>query len=206
MYARSTTLHGEPKAVEAGIALVRDEVLPALEPLAGFVGASLLVDRTTGGCIATSAWESAEGMAASDLVEGRLRDRAQQVLGGRPEVRTWEVAVVHRVRRTGPQARARLTWTRVPPLQLDQQLYVFTVGTLPQIEDLPGFCSASLLVDRTSGTAVVAAVYESEQKLAESRGPASELRTASIEHMGATVLDVAELDVVLAHFRVPETV
>lgn len=206
MYARSTTFRGRPTAVEAGIALVRDEVVPAIEAMPGCAGMSLLVDRETGSCIATSAWETQESMHASELAVAPLRDRAQRLFDSRPEVREWEIAVLHRLRSAPDGAWARVTWTRVPPAQVDSQLYVFRVGTLPQLSDLPGFCSVSLLVDRATGTAALAAVYESAEMLAVSREPARELRTASVDHMGAQVLDVAELELVLADLRVPETV
>jgi len=206
MYARSTTFRGRPEAVDAGIALVRDEVVPAVEAMPGCTGMSLLVDRETGGCIATSAWESPHAMRATEQAVAPFRDRAQQLFQSRPEVREWEIAVLHRLRSTPEGACARLTWTRVPPAQLEQQLYVFRIGTLPQIEDLPGFCAASLMVDRATGTGVLAAVYESAEMLELTRSPARELRTASVEHLGAQVLDVVEMDVVVARLRVPETV
>ena len=56
MFARSTTFQAEPASIDAGIAYMRDTVLPALEEL-GAAGMSLMVDRRFGRCIATSAWE-----------------------------------------------------------------------------------------------------------------------------------------------------
>ena len=206
MHARTTTFRGRPDAVEAGVAHVEDEVLPALEAMPGCVGMSLLVQRESGVLVATTAWETQEHMIRTGPVVAPMRDRAEQLVGGRPEVREWEIAVVHRTAAAPAGARARVTWTRVPPPLVDQQLYVFKVGTLPQLEDLPGFCSASLLLDRTRGTAALAVVYESAEMLEQSRRPASELRTASVDHLGATVLDVAELEVAIARLRVPETV
>ena len=65
MYARSTAIQAQPSSIDAGIAHVRDTVLPSLEGTDGCVGLSLLVDRKSGRCIATSSWESDEAMRAS---------------------------------------------------------------------------------------------------------------------------------------------
>ena len=62
MYARSTTIQAQPSSIDDGIAHVRDEIMPALQDMAGCIGVSLLVDRQSGRCIATSAWETDEAM------------------------------------------------------------------------------------------------------------------------------------------------
>jgi heme-degrading monooxygenase HmoA len=66
VYARSTTIQAQPSSIDAGIAQVRDTVMPALAGIDGYVGVSLLVDRRSGRCIATSAWQSEEAMRASE--------------------------------------------------------------------------------------------------------------------------------------------
>src|SRR5215211_331392 len=52
MYARSTTIQAQPTSIDAGITHMRDKVMPAIEAVDGCVGLSLLVDRTSGRCIA----------------------------------------------------------------------------------------------------------------------------------------------------------
>jgi hypothetical protein len=113
---------------------------------------------------------------------------------------------MHRGRAVPAGALARVTWTRVPPPAIDQQLEVFREGTLPLIEALPGYCSASLLVERHTGKAVLAVVYDSPEAMAASRVGADQLRVEVMRTTGARLLDVAEFDVVLARLRVPERV
>jgi hypothetical protein len=45
MYARSTTIQGQPSSIDAGIAHTRDSAMPALEGIDGCVGLSLLRKR-----------------------------------------------------------------------------------------------------------------------------------------------------------------
>jgi heme-degrading monooxygenase HmoA len=206
MYARSTTFKDKPAAIEAGIAMVRDEVMPAVEQIEGCIGLSMLVDRESGGCIVTTAWDTEDALLGSEQRVAPLRDRAQQLFGSRPEVRIWEIAVLHRLRHTDDGACARVTWTRVDPELVEQQLEMFRSEVLPRVEELPGFCSISLLVDRRTGMGALATIYESAEALAESREAAMDLRTDSTQRMSTTVLDVAEFEVALAHLRVPATV
>lgn len=207
MYARTTTVQGSPAHVDDGIALVRDEVMPALQGMEGCIGVSMLVDRESGGAIVTSSWESREAMRATETAVGPMRDRAQQVLSsGRPEVKEWDIAVLHRAMPIPEGACARVTWTRIDPKVLDPMLDYFRMSVLPEIETLPGFCSASLLVDRTTGLGALSCVYASRDALEASRDAASMLRSDATDKMEAELIDVAVFDVAVAHLRVPETV
>ena len=114
MYARSTTIQAQPSSIDAGIAHVRDEVMPALQGMPGCIGVSLLVDRNSGRCIATSAWESDEAMRASDETVTPIRDRAAERFGGTANVEQWEIAVLHRDHRAPDAAGVRVTWVKVP--------------------------------------------------------------------------------------------
>jgi quinol monooxygenase YgiN len=206
VYARSTTFKDRPAAVDEAVAMVRDEVMPAVQAMDGCIGLSMLVDRSSGSCIVTSAWASQPDLESSAMRVAPLRDRAQQLFGSRPEVRVWEIAVLHRAHTTGDGACARVTWLRVPADAVDEQVDSFRTATLPQVEELPGFCSASLMVDRAAGEMALAVVYDSAEMLDRSREAAMGLRAEAVRGTPAEVVDVAELDVVLAHLRVPETV
>jgi len=76
VYARSTTVHANRESIDAGIAHIRDEVLPALRQMDGCMGLSMLVDRESGRCIATSSWDSGGAMRAAAEQVGTIRDRA----------------------------------------------------------------------------------------------------------------------------------
>ena len=55
MSARSTTMRVGPETLDDLIAYIRNDVMPMVTHLEGCVGLSLLTDRDTGRCIATSA-------------------------------------------------------------------------------------------------------------------------------------------------------
>lgn len=95
-------------------------------------------------CIATSAWESLESMRATEGPVGPLRERVGEILGATPEVEEWEIAVLHRDHRTSLSACVRTTWLKIDPAGLDRVIDVNKLVSLPAMEELEGFCSASL--------------------------------------------------------------
>ncbi len=204
MYARSTTIQAQDSAIDAGIAHVRDEVMPALAAINGCVGVSLLVDRESGRCIATSAWESEEAMRASEDRVRPVRDRAAEIFGSSGEVEEWEIAFLHRDHRSGNGACVRATWLRVAPGQLDRAIDYYKSAVLPSMEDLEGFCSASLMIDRASGRAVSSTTFDSREAMDRNSEQARSLRAARLRDLGADQLDVGEFELALAHLRVPE--
>jgi hypothetical protein len=204
VYARSTTIHAAPGSIDAGIAQVRDEVMPMLVELDGCVGLSMMADRESGRCITTTAWRSEEAMWATDEALRPVRERLAQTIGGTPMVQEWEIAVLHRDHRSVAGARVRATWVKVAPANLDRAIDVYRLASLPRLEDLAGFCSASLLVDRASGRAVSSVTYDTQEAMDANREAAASMRSATAKDAGAEMLDVCEFELALAHLHVPE--
>ncbi|KAA0111956.1 antibiotic biosynthesis monooxygenase [Mycolicibacterium sp. P1-5] len=204
MHARSTTFAARPESIDAGIAVFRDEVMPALHGMTGCVGMSLLTDRESGRCIVTTAWEDSAAMQASAAEVRLFRDRAAQVLGTTASVDEWQIAAVHRDHRSGDGACVRTTWLQARPEQFDHAVEFYKTTVLPEIEQLEGFCSTSMMSDRASGRAVVSTTYDSQDAMERSRDAARSLRTALLRDLGADQLDVGEFELAIARLRVPE--
>lgn len=206
MYARSTTVRGQSDAIDRGIAQVRDEVLPAVGGMDGCLGLSMLVDRESGECIVTTSWESEEAMRATAEQVKPLRERATELLGGMSSVQEWEIAVMHRDHRSVEGACVRSTWMSMDPSAVERGLDFYKMGLIPRLEQMDGFCSASLLIDRSTGMAVSSVVFDSRTAMEGTRSSADELRKASATELGLQILDVHEYELALAHLHVPELV
>jgi quinol monooxygenase YgiN len=184
--------------------MFRDEVMPTLQGMAGCIGMSLLSDRESGRCIATTAWEDMAAMQASADQVRPLRARAAKAFSANTSVDEWQIDAVHRDHRSADGACVRATWLKVRPDQFDRALDFYKAAVLPEIEQLDGFCSSSLMSDRGTGRAVVSTTYDSQDAMARTRDTARSLRTALLRDLGADQLDVGEFELSLAHLRVPE--
>jgi hypothetical protein len=204
MYARSTTIQAQPSSIDAGTAHVRDTVMPALEGIDGYTGLSLLVDRSSGRCIATTGWQSEEAMRASAEFIRPVRDRAAEVFGGRADIEEWEIAGLHRDHRSREGACVRATWVKVSPDQIDRGIDFHKTTILPALEELEGFCSASLLVDRASGRGVASAAFDSIEAKERNRDQLDRIRATGSREVAAQVIDQCDFELAIAHLRVPE--
>ncbi|SHG16815.1 putative quinol monooxygenase [Geodermatophilus nigrescens] len=203
--ARSTEVAGTPASVAAAVAHARDEVLPAVQRMPGCLGLSVLADPRGGRCIVTTSWRDGQALADSREEVRPFAERTAALLGGEPEVREWEVAAMHRVLDAGDGARARVTWLRTPPDAVDRAVDAVRLSLMPKLDDLPGFCSVSVLVRRDEGLTVAAVSYGSREDAEAAADGAREFREGLAPAMGLEVLDTAEFDVAVAHLRVPET-
>jgi heme-degrading monooxygenase HmoA len=94
MFARVSTYHGKPEAVNRGIQTTKDTL--DIEQMPGFVRAYLLVDRNTGKAMTITLWESEEAVRATSDKANPLRDRILQAFGasGPASVEVYEVGDV----------------------------------------------------------------------------------------------------------------
>jgi heme-degrading monooxygenase HmoA len=198
VYARSTTFHGRPDNIDAGIRFIQSEAAPMLDTIDGCRGLSMLVDHDTGHCIATSSWESEAAMRASDEQLRPIRDRGRDILGGSMQVDEWEIAIMHR---THHGECCRVSWLQG---DLDTMTETVRVGILPELEQTPGFCSASLLVNRSTGLCCATTAWETREAMEASRPSADNMRTRTAREAGGEILDVHEFELAYAHLHVPE--
>jgi hypothetical protein len=204
MYARSVTFWARPGSIDEGIAFARYPVLPAMTALDGCIGLSLICDRESGCSIATSAWATQEAMHASEQLLQPMRQRAAEIFGGGVSVDEWEIAVLHRHALTGSGACVRCAWFSLDIAGVTHAVDTFRMTTLPALEQMDGLCSANLMVDRDSGRAVSSVTFASRDAMVASRPAGQLLRARTAQDIGATVTDVREFELALAHLHVPE--
>ena len=206
MHARSTTVMGRPGMIDTGISHVQDVVMPQVRAMDGCIGLSMVADRTSGRCIVTTAWRDEDAMRATAEAVGPIRTQAAELLGGEASVDEWEIAYLHRDHRAADGCCARVTWTESDPDSIDRVLDAFRMGTMPHVEMLEGFCSASLFVNRASGRACVTATYDSPEAMMTTRNAAMGLRADLAADTGTRIMEVAEFSLAIAHLDVPELV
>jgi hypothetical protein len=204
VYARSTTFEARPASSDEGIAFFRDEMISAVMAMEGCVGLSMICNRESGRCIVTSAWSTQDAMSSSEAMVAPLRQRETQLVGVQKWVNRWEIAVLHREAMSGKGACIRCAWFSMDPAGIDHAVETYRMTTLPAMEEMDGYCSASLVVDRATGRAVSSTTFFSRDAMVASRSAAQALRSRTAADMGATVTDVHEFELALAHLHVPE--
>jgi quinol monooxygenase YgiN len=205
MYARSTSIRSNPAKLDDGIEYVTKEVLPTIGEADGCIGLSMLTNRDDGRCIVTTSWRDEESMRATAEDARTLRHHLQHTLGGEhADVQEWEIAILHRERPAGDGAGAQVTWARITPSHVDDLLAAYRENLMPRLQELPEFCSLSMMVDRRRGQTVSVTSFANRDAAGLVRKSARSLREQFAQAMGARVLDVAEMDLDLAHLHVPE--
>lgn len=200
VFARTATFQGRPDTIQAGVAFLRSDGVPTILGAPWCIGMSVLADRTSGMCIVTSAWPSRAAMHSSIRQIRPIRERTAKILGGGvAEVEEWEVAAMHRQHGSATADCARVTWLRVESGGADRLIDDFSSVTLPALNEVRGFCSASLLVNREWGRAAVSVAYDSpeaaERRIARSDGK---------HQFGPDIMVVRDFDLVMPHLRVPD--
>ena len=126
MFARSITITGDPAALDAGIAYVRDEVMPTVTALDGCIGLSMLVDRESGQCIVTSSW-SIRGVAwtPATCTWHRCDGAAERSWAARRRSRSGRSPCMHREHAATEGSCCRVTWMRLPQGEIDRGIEVY---------------------------------------------------------------------------------
>jgi hypothetical protein len=102
MFARVNTVTGA-KDIDAGVAFLRDKVVPELQGQKSFRGLTMSGNRSTGEVGILGFWAMLEDLEASGSTVSKLRKEAMDVLSGEIAVATMEQVVAEV---TQPQDRS----------------------------------------------------------------------------------------------------
>jgi heme-degrading monooxygenase HmoA len=92
--ARLHTLETTPEEYEAGLRIVRDDLLPWARESTGFCGVIGLVDRESGKSLVLTLWADEDALAASADSADRLSALAADAAGARREpIASFEVSI-----------------------------------------------------------------------------------------------------------------
>jgi heme-degrading monooxygenase HmoA len=94
MYARVTTIQGQPGTTDEGIRIF-ESLAPQLRGVKGFISTQLLVDRTANTALVVTLYESLADLEAGATVfqQSLANPSAAAILAGPPVVAVYEVAV-----------------------------------------------------------------------------------------------------------------
>lgn len=81
MFARLTTIQGDPAKVADAIRIVEGDVMPAAKLMHGFAGGYWCADRKTGALIALTLFDSEKDLRESEAAASQMRRTATEKLG-----------------------------------------------------------------------------------------------------------------------------
>ena len=194
MYARVSTIHGQPDRVEQGIGIFREQSVPTLQGQQGFRAAYALIDRQGGKALALSLWESEEAMRQSEqAVEQQRQQAAQQMGASGPTVERYEVVIAEG---SGSGQAARVTTYQAPPERVDDAINLYRERTVPTVQGQQGSAGLYLLVDRQSGKAISLSLWESKDAMRKSEEMAQQLRDqGGAQQLGAAITSTDRYEV-----------
>jgi heme-degrading monooxygenase HmoA len=199
MHARVLRLTGTADKVDDGVSNYASRVAPALREQDGYGGARLLVDRDTGASMSITFWRDEDASRASFEALRSIRADATSRFGStEPETKLYEAAVQHRPKPTETGNWVRLSTLNGDPAKIDDGIRHFESQSVPQLEKLPGFRAAILLVDRATGEAIAATVWDGKSDLEGSSSQAAPIRSAAADTFGASGVRVENFGVAFA--------
>jgi len=161
MYMRVTRVQSSPDQVEQTIADFTGELMPVAQHTMGYAGAALYVSRETGQAAGVTFWQSAQALAASEMMALDTRTQAAESTGIKfVDVARFEIVLVDRAQPSRTPAYTRVDNGFMPPERLDDFARFIRDDVTPPLRQRKGYCWMTTSVDRTSGIVAVFSNWE----------------------------------------------
>jgi heme-degrading monooxygenase HmoA len=198
VYVRITTVK-DANNIDHGVEYLRDVVVPQLQQQRGFRAVHASGDRAAGTFSVLTLWDTREDLDASESAGEKLRTESLAVLGGsKPTVERFEQTVEeYGLQRPTSSSRLQITWLKMDPALVDDNLEFFKASVLPEISSTPGFQALRQLIDRRTGEGAVGIVWADHETLQASEARMEQRRDLAASR-GLEFGDTAELEILFA--------
>jgi len=162
MFVRITWSKVPTQSIDAAATNYREKILPSLQTQAGFLGAVVLGNRTSGEGASVSYWQTAEAMAASEDMAAAGRAQASQTAGANVEiveVDRFEVVLQDRSAPVQAGTFLRLNDVLGSPAQIDATLALMRDKAVPVLRGQQGYRALLMMANRESGRTLVTSVW-----------------------------------------------
>lgn len=182
MFARYTTLRGDPSKLDAGIDLADGRLRASVEEIEGNRGFAVLADAEGGRLVGASYWNNAQSLRAAEISLAQTPMKAATtfdaaILG----IERFEVAVGFRNSIPSRGAVVRVGRFEVDPARVEELVRLMREENLPRVKGTAGLCSFQLLVNRESGSGMVVSTWENTAALDAYWPLAEQLRATACE-------------------------
>jgi len=179
--------------------------IDAISACAGYQGVAALANRESGAAIVVTYWESEAAMLASEEVAAGTRASITSRLPNLTvtDVDRLEIALQERVAPPRTHTIARVTDVRIPPDTLGTFVGVLRDRWIPVGKIQPGFRACLVTINRTTGRALVATIWESAAELEAAEAALAPVREQVRVAIGPHTPTVQRYEVILAEIKLP---
>lgn len=164
MYMRLTRVQSSPDQIEQMITNFEGRVMPAAKQGMGYAGAALYVNRETGQAADVTFWESAQALAASEVLGIATRTQAAESTGFKiVNVERFQIVLLDRAQPPKTPAHTRVDNGFTPPERLDEFANFIRDDVTPALRQRNGYLWMTTSVDRTSGVVAVTSNWETAE-------------------------------------------
>lgn len=146
--------------IDGGVAFVRDTVVPLAREQHGYRGLAVSADRAAALFGVVSLWTERGDLEASDSAMAKVRAEGQQIIGGELTVEAFEEVVFEVTQPPTVGTSLLVRRLTMDPAMVDDNIAFFRDTILPQIKATSGFRGVRQLVNRETGSAIVATLWD----------------------------------------------
>lgn len=202
MFARFTTVRGDPQKIDTVTEYVDGPAREAVQATEGNRGFAVAADREAGRVVGLSFWNNLESLNNSEPRLAKTREEAASALGGQASFERYEVAVGFRHTIPERGAAARVIRFEVSPARVDEVISLMREEAVPRTKGAAGLCSFLQMINRETGAGMVITAWENPDAAHAFAPTAEQLRARASDRVGARFGDLETLTIVrtTAHF------